>query len=69
MRPRQPKYHSYEQWRQNLLDETSRFIEWGLQNPERIEWIPTHPVGRGGFPERLKNVFWALVIHNSHLPD
>jgi hypothetical protein len=60
---------TYEQWRQNMLDETSRFIEWGLHHPEAVEWIPKHPVGRGSFPERLKNVFWTLVLNNTHFPE
>ncbi len=60
---------SHQQWRQSMLDDTSRFIEWGLQNPEKVEWIPQHPVGRGAFPERVKNIFWSLVLTNTRYPD
>ena len=69
MAQRRPAYQSYEQWRQDMLDDTARFIEWGLRNPERVEWIPIHQVGRGQFSERVKTIFWGLVFNNSHLPD
>jgi hypothetical protein len=61
---------TFEQWRQRMLDETGRFIEWGLKNPEKVEWIPMHPVTRGArFSERLKNTFWSLVVGNPNLPE
>jgi hypothetical protein len=64
------RHESFEQWRQRMLDETGRFIEWGLQNPEQVEWIPVHPVdSRVRFSDRLKNTFWALVLGNPNLPE
>ncbi len=69
MRNHRLRNQTYEQWRQTMLDDTSRFIEWGLRHPENVEWIPKHPVGKGVFPERLKNVFWTLVLNNTHIPD
>jgi hypothetical protein len=60
---------SFEQYRQRMLDDTSRFIEWGLAHPDQVEWIPRHRVGQGDFPERLKNVFWSLLLTNPHSPD
>ena len=59
----------FDRWRQRMLDDTSRFIEWGLNNPDKVEWIPKHPVGRGNFPDRLKNIFWSLILQNPNLPD
>jgi hypothetical protein len=69
MRNNRLRNQTYEQWRQSLLDDTARFIEWGLRHPENVEWIPQHPVGKGAFPERLKNIFWTLVLNNTHIPD
>ena len=62
----------FDRWRQRMLDDTSRFIEWGLANPEKVEWIPKHPVGLGGggqFNDRLKNIFWSLILQNPNLPE
>jgi len=59
----------FDHWRQRMLDDTSRFIEWGLANPDQVEWIPKHPVGRGQFSDRLKNAFWSLILQNPNLPD
>ena len=60
---------THEQWRQRVLDETSRFIEWGLQNPEKVEWIPKHPVGRGAFSERVKSIFWSIILNTNEGPE
>ena len=60
---------TYEQWRQRLLDETSQFIEWGLKHPEQVRWIPMHPVGRSSFPERLKSIFWSVVLRDNAGPE
>jgi hypothetical protein len=65
------RVETFEQWRQRMLDETGRFIEWGLENPEKVEWIPMQPVARGGagFSERLKTTFWSLILRNPDLPE
>lgn len=60
---------TFERWRQRMLDETSRFIEWGLNHPDEVEWIPAHPVGRGSFTERAKTLFWTLLLANRNMPD
>jgi hypothetical protein len=61
---------TFEQWRQRMLDETSRFIEWGLKNPDKVEQIPMHPVsGRMRFSDRLRDTFWSIVLRNPNLPD
>jgi hypothetical protein len=60
---------TFEQWRQRMLDETARFVEWGLQNPDKVEWIPKHPVGRAAFSERAKNLFWGLILNRDDWPD
>ena len=62
-------HETFEQWRQRMLEETSRFIEWGLRNPDKVEWIPRHRVGAGAFPERVKALFWSLVFQNDQMPD
>jgi len=51
-----------------MLEETSRFIEWGLQHPEKVQRIPRHPVGRGTFSERIKTVFWSLLLQQDDGP-
>lgn len=58
---------SWEQRRQRMLDETSRFIEWGLRHPELVTWIPAKPVMEGGFPRRVAEWFWGTVL--SERPD
>jgi hypothetical protein len=61
---------TYEQWRQRMLDETSRFIEWGLQNPDKVDWIPMGPVGHTSrFSERLRSTFWAVLSRNNGPSD
>jgi len=61
---------TYEQWRARMLAETGRFIEWGLAHPDLVPRIPSHPVGHGRFSERLKAVFWNMVLrHSEDAPD
>ena len=69
MRPNPAPNEPFDQYRQRMLDDTSRFIEWGLANPDKVEWIPRHRVGSAAFPDRLKDVFWSLLLHNKDLPD
>lgn len=45
-----------------MLDETSRFITWGLRHPEDVIEIPTKPVEEGGFPQRVGRWFWGIVL-------
>jgi hypothetical protein len=59
---RRLRIETYEEFRQRLLDETSAFIDWGLNNPGRVPRIPTHPVGLGHFSQRIKTVFWNYVL-------
>ncbi len=56
---------TYEAWRQRMLDETARFIEWGLAHPNEVRWIPTHPVGKGRFSQRTKAAFWRWIMQDS----
>ena len=63
---------TFEQWRQRMLDDTARFIEWGLQNPDKVDWIPMNPLSRGGasrFSERLKTSFWSILSRDSGPPE
>jgi len=63
------KNETYEQWRQRMLDETARFIEWGLKHPEQIHWIPMAPVGKVRFSNRLKQAFYTLLLRDERGPD
>jgi hypothetical protein len=45
-----------------MLEETSRFIEWGLKHPELVSWIPAKPVDQGGFPRRVAEWFWSAAL-------
>lgn len=53
---------SWEQYRRRMLDETSRFIEWGLANPEQVVGIPARPVGSKGFAPGMSQWFWQTVL-------
>lgn len=53
---------TWQTYRQRMLDETSRFIEWGLRHPELVMWIPVKPADRGGFPQRVGEWFWGAVL-------
>jgi len=55
---------SYEEWRLRMLEESARFIEWGLEHPDEVQWIPTHPVGKGHFSERAKTIFWRWIMQD-----
>jgi hypothetical protein len=60
---------TFEQMRQRLIDETARFIEWGLTHPDRVERIPRHVLGAGEFSSRVKRFFWATAMLNQEEPD
>jgi hypothetical protein len=60
---------NFEQFRRRMLAETSQFIEWGLKNPDKVEWIPRHKVGAAAFPDRLKRIFWGIVFANKDMPE
>ena len=53
---------SWEQYHRRMLDETARFIEWGLRHPEEVIEIPVKPADRGGFPPGVGRWFWATVL-------
>ena len=53
---------SWEEYRRRMLDETARFIEWGLRHPELVIEIPTKPAGEGGFPAKVSEWFWGIVL-------
>ena len=60
---------TFEQMRQRLIDETARFIEWGLANPEKVDRIPRHVLGGGDFSFRVKRFFWAAALRNDEGPE
>jgi len=53
---------TYEQWHQRLLDDTARFIEWGLAHPDQVPRIPTQPVGRPPYTQNAKSRFWTAFL-------
>lgn len=55
-------YESWEQYHRRILEETSRFIEWGLRHPELVIEIPVKPAGEGGFPAKVGEWFWGIVL-------
>jgi len=56
---------SWEEYRRRMLDETSRFIEWGLRHPEEVIEIPATPAGRRQPPAEAARWFWAVVLSDS----
>lgn len=53
---------SWYEYHRQMLAETSRFIEWGLQHPEEVTWIPAKPAEGGGFPSRVSEWYWGTVL-------
>jgi hypothetical protein len=62
MAKRKIKHETWEEYRRRMLDETARFIEWGLRHPDLVIEIPAKPVGEGGFPRQVANWFWTTVL-------
>ena len=53
---------TWREYRQRMLDETSRFIEWGLNHPDEVMWIPAKPMGDGGFPRSVADWYWGIAL-------
>ena len=53
---------TWEEYRKQMLDETARFIEWGLKHPEQVIEIPVKPADQGGFPPGVGEWFWGVVL-------
>jgi hypothetical protein len=53
---------SWEEYRRKMLQETERFIEWGLAHPDEVIEIPTKPGNQGGFPKSVAQWFWGVVL-------
>jgi len=53
---------SLDEYRKRMLEETSRFIEWGLRHPDLVVWIPVKPTDQGGFPPGVGSWFWGTVL-------
>ena len=53
---------SWDEYRDRVLKETSRFIEWGLEHPEEVIEIPSKPAENGGFPAKMSQWFWGIVL-------
>jgi hypothetical protein len=59
---RTANYDIHDQTRQRMIDETSRFIEFGLRHPELFARIPAKPEDEGGWPAPIARFFWATVL-------
>lgn len=55
-------YDVYDASRQRMIEETSRFIEWGLRHPELVVRIPAKPEDEGGWPAAVGRFFWSSVL-------
>ncbi len=53
----------WNEYRRQMLEETSRWIEWALDNPDKVVEIPSKPVGEGGWPRQVGSWFWGTVLH------
>ena len=57
---------SWETYRKRMLDETSRFIEWGLKHPELVIEIPAKRADEGSFPKQVAEWFWTIALTTHH---
>jgi hypothetical protein len=55
-------YKSWQDYRRRMLEETSRFIEWGLEHPDEVIEIPAEPAGQNSLPVRMADWFWAVAL-------
>ena len=62
---KRPAPESWEEYRQRMLAETSRFIEWGLRHPEQVIEIPATPAGQRQPPAEAAQWFWMTVLSDS----
>lgn len=53
---------SWDQYRRQMLEETSRFIEWALRHQDLMIEIPAKPADDGGFPAEVGQWFWTAVL-------
>ena len=44
---------TWQERRRRMLDETARYIEWGLSHPELAVSIPAKRAAQQGFPARI----------------
>ena len=57
---------TWEAYRKRMLDETSRFIEWGLKHPELVMEIPAKRADDRGFPRQVAEWFWTIALTSHH---
>lgn len=55
-------YDIHDQTRQRMIQETSRFIEFGLQHPELFARIPAKPQDEAGWPAPVARFFWDTIF-------
>jgi hypothetical protein len=55
-------WSQFDDDRRRMVEETSRFITWGLKHPDKVRWIPTRPESEGGFSRRMALVYWTPVL-------
>jgi len=56
-------YKYYSTMRQDMLEDTTRFLSWALRNVHCLPRIPRVRVDSGiRFSERFKVAFWSSVL-------
>lgn len=57
---------TFANMRQRMIDETTRFIEFGLAHPELMDWIPAQRVSQTNrFSDRIKRTFWSTFFRKA----
>ncbi len=60
MRP--ASHETWEQYRRRMLAETGAWITWALHHPDEMIDLPIKRVGEGGFPAKVGEWFWGVVL-------
>ncbi len=53
---------TWEEHQRKMLAETEQFIEWGLRNPELVNWIPAKPQSERGVGKKAANWFYQTIL-------
>lgn len=62
-------YETWEDYRRRMLQETARFIEYGLKHPEMSIEIPSKPASQPPFPGKVGQWFWGVVLSDRISPS
>ncbi|MCP4378771.1 MAG: hypothetical protein GY794_21665 [bacterium] len=53
---------SWQTYQREIIAETERFIDWGLNHPDQVTPIPFKPVGAGKFPQEAADWFYSILL-------